>query len=83
MKFLVDNQLPAAIVPAIQDYRTMNTSTPKKTDLEIPPRPFPSQTKRPYSTPRLTCYGDVRTMTMGGSPGITDSGTPGTQKPPP
>jgi hypothetical protein len=27
-----------------------------------------------YDAPRLTAYGDLRTLTLGGSPGITDSG---------
>lgn len=59
----------------------MNTHTPRKTDLEIFPRPFPSQAKRPYSTPRLACYGDVRTMTMAGSPGSGDTNDIGSQLP--
>ena len=58
----------------------MSMRTLKKTDLEIPPRPIASQAKRPYSTPRLTCHGDVRTMTMAGSPGVGDSGAPGTER---
>lgn len=58
----------------------MNTYLPKKTDLEIPSRSIASQAKRPYATPRLTCYGDVRTMTMGGSLGTLDSGHEGTQR---
>lgn len=35
---------------------------------EAPPR-------RPYSPPRLQIFGDVRSLTMGGSPGIGDSGS--------
>ena len=73
--------MPTLLTPAIQENELM--STPKKTDLEIPPRQLPPQTKRPYSAPRLICYGDVRTMTMGGSPGLGDSGTEGIEKPPP
>ena len=33
-----------------------------------------SEAKQPYSTPRLVCYGDIRGMTLGGSPGNGDSG---------
>lgn len=29
---------------------------------------------RPYVTPRLVAYGDLRTLTLGGSPGMGDSG---------
>ena len=29
---------------------------------------------RPYRSPRLTAHGDVRGITMGGSPGTGDSG---------
>lgn len=30
--------------------------------------------KRPYVKPRLVDYGDLRTLTLGGSPGMGDSG---------
>lgn len=30
--------------------------------------------RRPYRTPRLTLFGDIRGITLGGSPGISDSG---------
>jgi hypothetical protein len=33
--------------------------------------------KRPYSTPRLECLGDVRDLTLGGSLGLADSGQEG------
>lgn len=32
--------------------------------------------KKPYATPRLTTYGDLRTLTLGPSPGIGESGNP-------
>jgi hypothetical protein len=28
----------------------------------------------PYATPHLRCFGDVRDVTLGGSPGVGDSG---------
>jgi len=30
--------------------------------------------RRPYTSPRLTELGDLRTLTLGGSPGANDSG---------
>lgn len=30
--------------------------------------------RRPYTSPRLTVLGDLRTLTLGGSPGANDSG---------
>ena len=30
--------------------------------------------RRPYETPRLEVYGNIRELTLGGSPGIGDSG---------
>jgi hypothetical protein len=32
--------------------------------------------KLPYSIPRITCWGDLRTLTLGGSPGQFDSANP-------
>ncbi len=32
--------------------------------------------KKPYAPPRLTAYGDLRTLTLGPSPGIGESGNP-------
>ncbi len=34
-----------------------------------------------YHGPRLELLGDIRELTMGGSPGVGDSGSPGTQQP--
>lgn len=36
---------------------------------------------KPYEAPRIEPRGDVRGVTLGGSPGIGDSGTPGIQEP--
>lgn len=33
-----------------------------------------------YQKPRLICYGDVRDVTLGGSPGGGDSGSPRTER---
>lgn len=37
--------------------------------------------RRAYSSPRLIDFGDVRDVTLGGSPGVGDSGNPGIFKP--
>lgn len=29
--------------------------------------------RRVYRSPRLQCFGDIRTLTLGGSPGFSDS----------
>lgn len=36
---------------------------------------------RPYSTPKLTCFGKVADLTAGGSIGVGDSGNFASQKP--
>lgn len=33
-----------------------------------------SKSRRPYTSPRLSELGDLRTLTLGGSPGAFDSG---------
>jgi hypothetical protein len=40
----------------------------------------PAATRAPYETPVLINLGDVRDITLGGSPGSGDSGNPGTQR---
>ena len=41
-----------------------------------------SPPRRPYQQPRLDCLGDVRDLTLGGSPGTGDSPDPfNTQSP--
>jgi hypothetical protein len=40
------------------------------------------KSRRPYRKPQLRKLGDLRTLTLGGSPGVGDSGSPGTRKPP-
>jgi hypothetical protein len=37
--------------------------------------------RRRYSSPRLETYGDIRTLTTGGSPGVGDSGNAQTRRP--
>lgn len=39
-------------------------------------------TRRAYARPRLEVLGDVRDLTLGGSPGIGDSGNPENFRPP-
>lgn len=36
--------------------------------------------RKSYESPALTPLGDVRDLTLGGSPGTGDSGDPGTQQ---
>jgi hypothetical protein len=36
--------------------------------------------RAPYQAPQLTALGDVRDLTLGGSPGTGDSGSAGTQQ---
>ena len=37
--------------------------------------------RKPYRAPRLTCYGDLRGVTLGGTPGVGDSPIPGDPTP--
>jgi hypothetical protein len=42
-----------------------------------PPQDAPaSAARKPYATPKLTRYGDVRDVTLGPSPGTGESGSP-------
>jgi hypothetical protein len=45
-----------------------------------PGRPGASR-RKPYTTPHLEVFGDIRDVTLGGSPGIGDSGSPIPQEP--
>lgn len=58
---------------------TMNLQ--KQADAKAPFGQPLSKTKQSYATPRLICHGDIRGITLGGSPGISDSGNPGAEKP--
>lgn len=44
-----------------------------------PKTPAPDTRER-YIAPTLVCLGDVRELTLGGSPGSGDSGDPGAQR---
>ncbi len=46
-----------------------------KTKFETAQKKLP-QDKKPYSRPVLRILGDIRSNTLGGSPGTGDSGTP-------
>lgn len=37
--------------------------------------------RQPWVRPRLECFGDVRQVTMGGSPGQFESNNPGQRRP--
>jgi hypothetical protein len=43
------------------------------------PRPQCSTAREPYVRPRLTLLGNVREVTLGGTPGVGDSINPGTR----
>lgn len=43
-------------------------------------RSSPSAARLPYEAPRLVCLGDVRDLTLGGSPGTGDSGNAGAEQ---
>jgi len=38
--------------------------------------------RKPYNSPKLEELGDIREITLGGSPGVGDSGNFSTEKPP-
>jgi hypothetical protein len=41
----------------------------------------PACVRKPYTPPRLQLLGDIRDLTMGGSPGVGDSGATSPQFP--
>lgn len=46
------------------------------------PEPAPgTPPRRPYDKPKLTPRGDVRDVTLGPTPGVGESGNPGTLRP--
>jgi len=57
---------------------TMNLQ--KQADAKAPFGQPLSKTKQSYSAPCLVCHGDIRGITLGGSPGVGDSGTSTTEK---
>lgn len=42
---------------------------------------LPAAVRQPWVRPRLECFGDVRQVTMGGSPGVFESNNPGNRAP--
>jgi len=55
----------------------MDTHQDMSSHAETPVR---SEPKKPYVSPVLEQYGDLRDLTMGGSPGRSDSGSANTKK---
>ena len=52
-------------------------------DLAVPDTsavPSPGDARRPYHAPAIVALGDLRDLTLGGSPGVGDSGSGSTQK---
>lgn len=43
---------------------------------------MPAPGRRAYVRPRLEVFGDLRDLTLGGTPGSGDSGNPGMEDPP-
>ncbi len=52
------------------------------TETKQTPAEGANKIRKPYHTPRLKDLGDLRTLTLGGSPGVLDSGSAGIRKPP-
>ena len=46
-----------------------------------PGTPTPPTSRRPYRTPRLETLGDLRSLTLGGSPGMGDSANTAIESP--
>ena len=59
----------------------MNDNTPE-TDNSDDLTDTKSRTKKPYRTPSLQKFGNIREVTLGGSPGLGDSGFPTVFRPP-
>jgi hypothetical protein len=58
-----------------------------RNNIQIPDEPQTSvessvKPRRNYRKPKLEDLGDLRTLTLGGSPGVGDSGNPGSEFPP-
>lgn len=51
-----------------------------QTQVTVIATPDTIDARRSYVAPTLTCLGDVRDLTLGGSDGTGDSGDPGTQQ---
>lgn len=66
----------------------MRTRNPSEEPIEPQPgnrstgAPMPGGERRPYTPPRLHCWGEVRDVTLGGSAGQFDSGNPSLTQPP-
>ncbi|MFK7955102.1 MAG: lasso RiPP family leader peptide-containing protein [Lysobacterales bacterium] len=45
------------------------------------PKSGDRDTRKPYQQPKLTPRGDVRDVTLGPTPGVGESGNPGTLRP--
>lgn len=61
----------------------MEAQRPRERDaIERGSSPPAAGGKRRYSPPRLTCWGDVRDLTLGGTVGQLDSGNPAVEQPP-
>jgi hypothetical protein len=55
-------------------FRKVMSIEPSRPLLDVEPR-------RPYASPRLVVLGDLRSLTLGGSPGAGDSGVGAPRKP--
>lgn len=60
----------------------MEHPTPRSQPTTAPEPAPPAIPKRPYRRPRLEILGDLRSLTLGGSPGVGDSGDPFNFEPP-
>lgn len=48
----------------------------KHSEKTVRKKPEKTRHSKAYIKPKLVCYGDVRDITLGGSPGGGDSGSP-------
>ena len=56
--------------------RTLTSEARTRAEPTLGPAPEERAPRRPYRTPVLTRFGDLRDLTLGGSPGTGESGMP-------
>jgi hypothetical protein len=60
---------------------TLSDKPDNESRMTSPEQPHGQKTQRkPYVRPQLYTFGDLRGLTLGGSPGVGDSGNPRTQR---
>ena len=67
-----------------RDYKMTAPNNPARSDTLTQENQILAPTsnlKRPYLRPTLRCYGEIRDVTLGPSPGTGESGNPGVFRP--